>query len=438
MPALDWEFSRKQLEFIQAAERYVCYSGGYRGGKTVSLCAKLIFRASKPRAREGLARKTLKALKGSTLRTLLEGDGNTPPLLPPGSYDHNKQEQTIALKGGGQIVYFGLDDPENIAGYTLTGCGLDEATQLDEQDWTTVDGRVSTKLDGLPLQIYAACNPATPEHFLCKKFGFAGVVPLPDHRGILTATHENPFLPPEVLKALSGFTGVRRQRYYEGLWVGAEGLVYDDWSRDRHVKKSVREWDREILAVDDGIRDPFVVLRVCQDSKGIHVERETYEPGLLMARKTAVVAEMLRGAEAVVYDSAAAELGEELRNVGLPVRPAKKKRDEGITKIQQRLADGTLTVDPSCENLIREIESYEWREGTEIAKDGNDHACDALRYGVMYLDGRSPSLGGWYSTKETDAKEQKEESIEQYYARIQSDPFKYFNATTRANRYRNN
>ena len=50
-----------------------------------------------------------------------------------------------------------------------------------------------------------------------------------------------------------------------------------------------------------------------------------------------------------------------------------------------------LTVDPRCENTIREFESYEWMGDKESQADKprkeNDHAMDALRYAVTHVDG---------------------------------------------------
>lgn len=50
-----------------------------------------------------------------------------------------------------------------------------------------------------------------------------------------------------------------------------------------------------------------------------------------------------------------------------------------------------LTVDPSCVNIIREFGNYRAKEGTagrnprEIAQGIDDHALDALRYGLVHL-----------------------------------------------------
>lgn len=50
-----------------------------------------------------------------------------------------------------------------------------------------------------------------------------------------------------------------------------------------------------------------------------------------------------------------------------------------------------LFVDPSCKNMIREFSNYRAKAGTagrnpqEIASGIDDHACDALRYGLVHL-----------------------------------------------------
>jgi phage terminase large subunit len=63
---------------------------------------------------------------------------------------------------------------------------------------------------------------------------------------------------------------------------------------------------------------------------------------------------------------------------------------DGIAAVQERLkvqADGLprLTVDPSCLNTINEFESYVWKPERDEPVKENDHALDALRYGVIAL-----------------------------------------------------
>lgn len=443
----EWELSQKQSDFFFAKQRYLCYSGCFRGGKSIALCRKLIARASHPKATEGLCRKTFKSLRGSTLDLLLHGTGDLPAMLPSGSYHYDQSKFTIQLQGGGRIILFGLDDPEAIKGYTFTGCAIDEATDLTEHDWRIVDSRVSTHIDAIGRQTYAACNPDTPEHWLCKLFELGNWHPSMGARlrrlddgtefwGQLTAAYENPFLHADVLRDLQRLTGTARKRYYEGLWVGQEGLVYEDWDRTRHVRPVDTTWTRSIVSVDDGSRDPLVALLICKHKGGIHVAREFVKPNLKTNQKCAEIERLASDADSIIYDDSARQLGLDLRDFGLPARKADKGRiTDGIARVQQVLADGSLTVDPSCANLIREVESYEWRPGKDEPAEGNDHCLDALRYGVCHLAGGSKFVGGWVTLgnsvdgKKEESDDESKETIGDYYRRIQADPFRYFQSS---------
>ncbi|MDL1948463.1 hypothetical protein FBQ97_01430 [Acidobacteria bacterium ACD] len=56
-----------------------------------------------------------------------------------------------------------------------------------------------------------------------------------------------------------------------------------------------------------------------------------------------------------------------------------------------------LRIDPRCARLIEALRSYhypaEQRDSLEPVKDGSDHACDALRYLVVNLDGEARPVG---------------------------------------------
>jgi phage terminase large subunit len=64
---------------------------------------------------------------------------------------------------------------------------------------------------------------------------------------------------------------------------------------------------------------------------------------------------------------------------------------DGIARVTDALAHG-LSIDPQCLNAISELESYRYpegsRSGTENPIKENDHAMDALRYGIVHLNGK--------------------------------------------------
>lgn len=234
-------FLPKQQEFMDATEREVLYSGAYGAGKSRGLCYKTVGRAAFPGARELLCRKTLVSLKATTLRTLLEGDGEAPPVLRPGTYDHNKSEKIIRLHGGGEIVYFGLDDSDKIGSYNGTGVGIDEEVEITAEDHRQLRGRMRLDVAGLQQQMYGACNPGSPVHHLAQRYGIvhgSRAVDLekaaPNTRVIFTTARENTYLPPEYLADLDTFEGIPRQRFVEGLWVGASGLIWGTYDAGKH------------------------------------------------------------------------------------------------------------------------------------------------------------------------------------------------------------
>lgn len=391
----------KQMRFVRAEDRFLMYSGCFGGGKSVAICAKILSRASKPGAREGLCRKTLVSLKATTLRTLLDGDGpDVPAMLPPGTYTHNKAEKVIKIKGGGEIVYFGLDDPTKIGSYNLSGCGIDEAVEISLDDWIMLQGRIRTRVPGLPNQIYGATNPGKPSHWIAESFGLSGGdEPEEDYAAISTRVTDNHYLDPAYVKSLSRLEGVSYKRFFLGLWAGAEGVVYDRFNRDEHVAIRSDGWAKSIIACDYGYNDPFAAISLRMDHKGaIHQDREIYESSLTEPEMIGLVEGMIDDHSTVIVDNSIPALIESMRRKGLPAFPCVKGKDSvknGIMHVQSLLGQGQFTIDPSCVKTIDEFESYEWRKTrdgktTDTPVDSMNHAMDAIRYGVAELTkGRS-------------------------------------------------
>ena len=391
----------KQDEFLRADDcRELLFSGAFSAGKSRALCYKLVARASVPGAREGLCRKHLVTAKATTLRTLLEPDGLMQPVLPLGCYSHNKSEKIIRIHGGGEIVYFGLDDQEKIGSYSLSGCAIDEAVEVSPQDWTQLLGRIRLGV-GIPNQLYAACNPGPPSHFLAERFGLAkGHNAKPGCRAIQTKSSDNTYLDAEYLESLAQFSGVARKRYVEGLWVGSDGLIYDRWDRSAFVRQRPRnQFVRSLVAVDAGYTNPCVHLLLMQDSDGgLHVADEWVKTKQLEPTVIEHAQEWAGqyGVEVFVVDPSAASLIAGMRANGLHVQAANNEVFSGIQAVQARLTvagngQPRLTVDPRCENTIREFETYEWQtrrgEVRDVPVKAHDHCMDAIRYGIMEIDG---------------------------------------------------
>lgn len=384
----------KQMQFLHSGKREVGYSGAFGAGKTYALCVKAVVRASVPGAVEGLVRKHNVTLKKSTLRTLLRGVGDLPPVLPAGSYSHHKSEQIIKIKGGGEIMYFGIDDPEKIGSVPLTGCAIDEAVELNEEDYRQLRGRIRVEAKNLSRQIYWACNPGPPSHFLADRFGLVpGATCAENCEAIQTRSHDNVYLPADYLADLDTFEGLAKKRYVDGLWVGSDGLVYDTWDRFTHVtERDKSEFKRFIVVVDEGYTNPCVMLLIGEDGDGrLHLLHERYQTKMQDTDKVAWANDYAANfkVDAFVIDPSAVRLIELIRDNGHHVVAADNAVFDGISRVQSQLAvagDGLprMTVDPGCENTIKEFETYEWKNGKDEPVKANDHAMDAIRYGVAY------------------------------------------------------
>lgn len=392
----------KQYDLLHAPERHRLYSGAVGAGKTRWLgTTALLHTMGRPRARYGLFRKTNVSLVRSTLKTLLEGDGDAPPVLVPGSYVHHKVHQEIRLHGGGAILYAGLDDPLKVRSMNLSSAGIDEVTECLLDDYRTVNDRVRM---GDDQHINSATNPGPPSHWAAEFFGIKGSVanPEPNRTVMMTRTSDNTFLPPGYLEELETYTGTYYRRMVLGEWCQAEGVVYDVFDRARHVVHIPEGGAKRIGGgIDFGYVDPFVCLRIEHHDGGrLHIRSELRQSKLQPDQQVAEAKARVADASSVVCDSAEAGVIQMMRSAGLNAVPCSKGPQSvlaGIRLVSQRLANGTLTMEPDCTHTIAEFETYQWKENRlglrDCPAEGNDHCMDALRYYVESVDaGASPVL----------------------------------------------
>jgi len=94
---------------------------------------------------------------------------------------------------------------------------------------------------------------------------------------------------------------------------------------------------------------------------------------------------------------------QQLRKAGLTVRDRPRSIHEGVLAIRARLQPATghptLIIHERCEQLIRSLETLHYpRDNPHAltpAKDGPDHAADALRYLIVSLDCVEGAKGYW-------------------------------------------
>jgi len=412
---IEIELLPKQHDFLFSTATEKMLSGAFGSGKSRILCYDVVKHAMQPGNLVGLFRKTLTSLKATTLRVLLKNDGNLPPVLPEGSYKHNKSEHTIQIYDGGEIIYCGFDDPLRMASMNLGSAFIDEAREITEEEYVMVLGRLRNNAD-FCRQLGLATNPDAPTHFLYNRF----FKEKDNSRAVFhSKSIDNFFLPQDYLDRLAKFTGQYRDRFVLGKWVAFEGLIFDNFSRDVHlVHRDISEFKYFVIGVDEGYQDPAVMclFGVDGDSR-MHLLKVYYRRKIL--QQDFVRAANYFGAELIarlrpenpieardwqppdrifVIDPSAAGLKAAFEEAGLDCVSANNAVFEGIQETRDRFAlagDGRprLTVEPDGEGIdewLTEIESYHRGKDEKPAKGILDHAMDATRYPAMYLKGDAP------------------------------------------------
>lgn len=374
-----------QWEFLKAKQFETMYTGAFGAGKSRALCYKLIMHAAIPGNFVGLCRKKHTSLRQTTLRTLLMSEGGLPPCLPLGSYSYNKSEQLIKLHGGGEIFTFGFDDWRKVGSLNFGAVGVDEATELDEEEYNMLLGRIRNPADP-NRQIFLATNPDSPGHFLYKRFLEKRH---PRRKVIHTTTLDNWYLPKDYVETLLTLEGAALQRYVYGKWVAFEGAVYPMFT-DEHVV-DMPLGAEFFIGIDWGFSQPLGLLLICHLGDGrLHVVDEIYQKGLVPARITEIVSALCAKHDVylVSCDPSEPAMIEMLNQAEIPADGADNDVMAGIRLVQEHFSKGLLTISPGCEHLRKELQSYQWQDGKDKPIKAFDHLVDSLRYAIMgWTDG---------------------------------------------------
>lgn len=382
-----------QARFITSNSPEVLMAGGIASGKSVALCISLIQKALVPGAVCILTRKTLTDLKASTLRLLLEPEGTRPPLLPKGTYEWNKTDRIIEIRGGGIIYYTGCDDPMKIRSINASDIFIDEVSQLDENEFNELKMRLRVNVGS--LQIKAVTNPANKSHWLYKRF----VLNKTEEREMIYANSlNNIYLPKRTLDHLHNLKGETFDKMVLGQWLSQEKIIYKQFNPQYHVKDfnwkdMVKDFEDFFISIDVGWTNASALLLVGLHKNGkIYVCDEFEKPHQLIGKLGYQLSRWIKdcGDANIICDPAAAQVINELCAKGFNVKKAPNEVNSGISLVQSAFEENVLVISSSCVDLIREIEGYSRDDFGKIIKE-DDHLVDALRYNISYLSLRGAS-----------------------------------------------
>lgn len=302
-----------------------------------------------------------------------------------------RADKVLEVRRGGATNYFevfgGKDESSYalIQGRTLAGVLLDEVALMPRSFAEQALTRCS--VDG--AKMWFSCNPESPQHWFYTEW-----IKRAEERNALHLHFEmsdNPGLSQKTLERYQAmFAGVFYDRYIRGLWVVAEGLVYQIFDPAKHVTSELPDRGRYYISVDYGTLNPFSAGLWClKDGVATRI-REFYYSGRAGRQLTdseyyEKLDELAGGLpiERIVIDpSAASMITEIIRRDKYPVIKAVNDVIPGISYTAALLQAGRIKIGSLCKDAIREFGLYRWDEDSPTDKviKEDDHAMDDIRY----------------------------------------------------------
>ena len=387
-------FSQKQRAVLrEASARWNIMSGAVRSGKTHGSYYLLPMRVKHQGKGDFLLiGKTERTLKRNVLNPMRN-------LFGEGLISHVYGDGEIKLFGRHAYIV-GANDERAVT--KIQGMGIvygygDEVPTWPESFFEMLKSRLSepgAKFDG-------TCNPESPYHWL-KEFI--------DTAGNLRHWHfhidDNPFLDRDFVESLkSEYTGLWYKRYIEGLWVLAEGVIYDMWDEGKHVVDELPEARDYYVSIDYGTGNPTAFGLYGVAGSAWKVKEYFYDHTKHGRQKTDSefsedLKKFLGGItpKQIIVDPSALSFKTQLKKDGfLNVKDADNSVIDGIRTQATMLQTGKYKVHRSCRETIREYSGYVWdtkaqAKGEDKPMKQNDHTKDEERYFLHTIFGRDRRL----------------------------------------------
>lgn len=413
-------------QVFESRDGEVLLSGPAGTGKSRACLEKANFLAlANPGSRGLMVRKTATSLTSTGLVTWRE------KVVPEGLkhgvlhfFGGSAQEAAgYRYANGSFVAVGGMDKPSKIMSSEYDFVYVQEATELNADDWEAITTRLRNGVISFQ-QVIADCNPAQPTHWLktrCDR-GDAHMLHSRHEDNPVYFTAAGELTPQGVayIAKLDKLTGVRRERLRFGRWAAAEGLIYEDFDPRIHVVDRFpvpAEWATWV-SVDFGFNHPFVAQVWREDGDGrLYLVREIFKTGALVEdhakQLKSLLAQMKIRPRSVICDHDAEGRATLEKYLGIGTSPAKKTVTDGIEAVQSRLrvqGDGRPRLFVMRDAVVRrdeplveasrpacteeEFPGYIWavKPGGEVKEEPvkeMDDGMDALRYMVAELD-----LGG--------------------------------------------
>ncbi len=358
----------KTLDAIQKNKRIVVNEGGSRSSKTYSIAQLIAIMASNEKRGEvyTICRKTLPSLKATAMRDFFSiiKDWNW--------YDekfYNKSDKIYTLRNT-EIEFISLDDPQKIRGRKRKVLWVNEANELEYEDFQQLLMRTTG-------QILLDYNPSDEFHWI-----YDNVLTRDDCELIHSTYRDNVFLDPIVKAELERLKNTD-ENYWRIYGLGLRGVSENKiYTHFKHCEDLPKDTER-IYGLDFGFNNETCLAEVAIKDDDIYARERLYRKFMTNSDLIEWLKSKKMFNKMIYADSAEPQRIKELEDAGFTICPADKDVLMGIDALKRR----GLYITKDSINGIKEARSYSWKVGKDGKKidepvKHNDHFLDAVRYAV--------------------------------------------------------
>lgn len=367
---------------LDSESKIVCEQGGTRSGKTYNILLYIIFHYCQVNTGKTITicRKTFPAVRSSVMRDFLN------ILKSYNKYDeayHNKSNSEYTLNNN-LIEFISVDQPQKIRGRKREFLFINEANELEYEDWQQLIFRTTEK-------IVLDYNPSDEYHWIYDK-----VLNRDDVEFYKTTYKDNKFLDESIIKEIERLKYTDEQ-YWQIYGLGVRGVskaTIFNYVEVPHVPH-----DAELISygADAGYtNDPSTLVSVYRKDYNLYIKEHLYRTMMTTKDLSDCFKKEVMNRNAIYFDAAEPRLIDELRRMGHNIQPSLKGRDS-INAGIDLLKRFKIHITSDSNNAIQEFRNYKWQEDrsgklTNKPVDKNNHIIDAVRYATYSILSR-PNFG---------------------------------------------
>jgi phage terminase large subunit len=367
---------------LDSKSKIVVEQGGTRSGKTYNILLYIIFHYCQVNKGKTITicRKTFPALRASVMRDFLD------ILKQHDKYDeqlHNKSNSEYQLDGN-LIEFISVDESQKIRGRKREFLFINEANELDLEDWQQLVFRTTEK-------IVIDYNPSDEYHWIYDK-----VITRDDAEFYRTTYKDNKFLDHTIIEEIERLRDTDEQ-YWQIYGLGQKGFSKSTIFNYSEINEIPEDAEFISYGADFGYtNDPTTTVSVYKKDYNLYIKEHIYQTQMTTVDIHNKWRQIGITSEPIYCDSAEPRLIDELRRMGWKARPSIKGADS-INAGIDLLKRFKIHIHKDSHNAIQEFRNYKWQEdksGKLMNKpvDKNNHLIDATRY-ATYSVLSKPNFG---------------------------------------------